>query len=153
MKGIFQREGLLAALQLASAAVAARDFKPILRNVKADVDADRCTLMATDFELGIRLEVRGVKVESTGEAILPAAKLVAILRESTDEELTIEADVDRCIVSGQSTEFEMTSEDPAHFPDLPLFNEEKHHEMPAGLLRGMIRRTIFATATENPRYA
>src|SRR5439155_9419264 len=31
--------------------------------------------------------------------------------------------------------------------------EEKYHELPAGVLREMIRRTIFAAATENPRYA
>ena len=46
---------MLSACQLASAAVIARDVKPVLKNLKAVVDADRCTLMATDLELGIRL--------------------------------------------------------------------------------------------------
>src|SRR5438270_8039402 len=153
MKATYHREGLLAACQLASAAVAARDVKPILRNLKVITEADRSTLMATDLELGIRLEVRGVKVEEPGEAILPGSRMLAILRESTDEELHLEADADRCLVKGQFNEFEMPSEDPANFPDVPAFAEERYHELPAGSLREMIRRTIFAAATENPRYA
>lgn len=153
MKASYHREGLLAAFQLASAAVAARDVKPILRNLKAITTADRCTLMATDLELGIRLEVRGVKVEEPGEAILPGTRTLSILRESTDEEIHIEADADRVMVHGASNEFEMSSEDPGNFPDVPDFGEEKYHELSAGVLREMIRRTIFATAVENPRYA
>lgn len=153
MKALFQREGLLAAFQLASVAVAARDVKPILRNLKAIIDGDRCTLMATDLELGVRLEVRGVKAEQPGEAIIPAARMIAILRESTDDELKIDANNERCIVRGQGNEFEMASEDPANFPDVPAFTGDKYHELPAGMLREMIRRTIFAAATENPRYA
>src|SRR6267143_7328464 len=119
MKMVCHREGILAACQLASAAVAAKEVKPVLRNLKAVVDNDRCMLMATDLEMGIRLEVRGVKVEEPGEAILPGARMIAILRESTDEELHLEADADRCLVKSQFNEFEMPSEDPANFPDVP----------------------------------
>jgi len=148
MKVICHREGLLSACQLASVAVAARDVKPVLRNLKAVVDSDRCTLMATDLELGIRLEVRGIRVEEPGEALLPAARLISILRECPDEEMTIEAGPDACKVFGSATEYDMPGEDPAAFPDVPAFAEEKYHELTAGVLRDMIRRTIFAASTE-----
>jgi DNA polymerase-3 subunit beta len=153
MKATFHREGLLSAAQLASVAIAPRDVKPILRNLKAITESDRCTLMATDLELGIRLEVRGIEVEETGEAILPAARTLAILRESTDEQLRLEADASHSIIRGEHNEFEMPGEDPANFPDLPTFADDRYHEFTAGVLREMIRRTIFAAATENPRYA
>ncbi len=146
MKIICHREGLLAACQLTSAAIAARDVKPVLKNLKAVVIDERCTLMATDLELGIRLEVRGIKVEDAGEALLPTTRLISILRESTDEEMTIEAGPDACTVRGATAEFEMPGEDVAAFPDIPAFTEEKYHEVSAGLLREMIRRTIFAAA-------
>jgi DNA polymerase III subunit beta len=147
MRMVCNREGLLSACQLASVAVASRDVKPILKNIKAVVQPERCTLMATDMELGIRLEVRSVKVDEPGEAILPAARLLAILRESTDEELAIEATNDGSVVRGDNIEFEMPGEDPAHFPDFAEFAEERYHELAAGMLREMIRRTIFAAAT------
>lgn len=153
MKALCHREGLLTACQLAIAAVPAKDIKPILKNLKAIAEEDRCTLIATDLELGIRLEVRGLKIEEPGEAILPATRLIAILREATDEELSIEADINACTVRGAHLEFEMPSEDPANFPDLPAFEETQYHEVAAGVLRQMIRRTIFAVANESARYA
>lgn len=147
------RESLLAAFQLVQSAMPSRDVKPILKNVKAVVDGDRCTLMATDLEVGIRYDlVGGLTVEEAGEAILPAAKFLAILRESPDEELSIEADASACTVRTTGGEWEMASEDPANFPDLPEFSEEKYHQMTAGDLRAMIRRTTFAAATEMGRY-
>src|SRR5262245_10378502 len=155
MKVICHREGLLSAVQLASAALPARDVaKPILKNIKAVADDGRCTLMATDLELGIRLDVRGLTVQEPGEAILAASRLEQILREAPDEELAIEADASACVVRGQQAEFEMPSEDPGLFPDLPTFEEENFHELSAGTLREMIRRTIFAAAEgETARFA
>src|SRR5262245_48626969 len=153
MKLYCEREALLGDCQLASAAAATRDIKPILRNLKAVAEGEKCTLMATDLELGIRLEVRSPQVQEGGAAILSAAKLTSILRESTDEYLTIEANGDRCVVTGAHNEFEMPGEDPAEFPDIPVFAEKKHHEVSAGTLRTMIRRTVFAAARESTRYA
>jgi DNA polymerase-3 subunit beta len=153
MKATYHREGLLTAFQIASAAISSRDVKPILKNLKVIADGDKSTLMATDLELGVRLEVRSVRVEEPGEAILPGARTLAILRESMDEELLLEADADKCLIRGQFNEFEMPSEEPGNFPDVPGFAEEKYHELPSGTLREMIRRTIFAAAAEGVRYA
>jgi DNA polymerase-3 subunit beta len=153
MKAVCHREGLLSACQLVSAALPARDVKPILHNLKAVAGDGRCTLMATDMEVGIRLDVLGLTIQEPGEAILPAAKLLAILRESRDEELEVEADPSACLVRGPSLEFEMPSEDPAQFPDLPTFAEDRYHEISAGTLREMIRRTVFAVADDAARYS
>jgi DNA polymerase-3 subunit beta len=153
MRAVCHREGLLSACQLASVAIPARDVKPILKNLKAIANDGRCTLMATDMEVGIRLDVQGLTIQEPGEAILPASKLIAILRESRDDELSIDADPSACLVRGASLEFEMPSEDPAAFPDLPTFAEDRYHAISAGSLREMIRRTVFAAADETARYS
>src|SRR5918994_1094469 len=88
MKVTCIREGLLTACQLVGAAVATRTTKPILSNVKAVAHDDALTLMGTDLEVGIRYELRGVKVGRAGAAILPVARLVSILRETADDEIT-----------------------------------------------------------------
>lgn len=153
MKAICDRESLLAACQLASAAIPAKDLKPILKNLKAVVTESGCQLMATDLEVGVRLDVAGLTVLEPGDAILPAAKLIAILRESRDAEIEISADASSCLVRGPSFEFEMPSEDAAQFPDFPTFADTQYHEIPAAALREMIRRTVFATADETARYS
>ena len=153
MKITCNRHNLLAACQLASAAVSPRDVKPVLRNIKAVAGNDGCTLTATDLELGVRLNVPDVQIEEPGEALLPANKVIAILREAGDEELTIEADPGGCTIRGQSLEFEMPGEDPSLFPDIPAFTDESHHDIRAGSLRELIRRTTFAAASaEHARF-
>jgi DNA polymerase-3 subunit beta len=154
MKALCPREALLTACQLASVAVPSRDVKPILRNLKMLASNDGCTLLATDLELGVRMAVRSMKVDVAGEAVLPAARLVAILREATDEELTIEANSDGSHVRGAAAEFDLPGENPAEFPDIPTFAADNFHEVTAGTLREMIRRTVFAADTkDSPRYA
>src|SRR5438128_12692921 len=98
MRAVCHREGLLAACQLTSEAIPAKDLKPILKNLKAIAGDGRCTLIATDQEVGIRLDVQGLTIQEPGEAILPAAKLIAILREARDAELSIEADPTACVI-------------------------------------------------------
>jgi DNA polymerase-3 subunit beta len=135
------------------AAVAARELKPILRNLKVIADQRGLTLIATDLELGMRHELRSPRVEEEGSAILPTQKITQILREATDEELTIEADESRVLVQGSQCEWEMPSENPDEFPDIPVQLDEQSHEAPSGVIAQMIRRTIFAVAKESTKFA
>jgi DNA polymerase III subunit beta len=153
MKMHCRREGLLPALQLASVAVAGHDHKPVLQHVKATASRNRCTLQATNLELGIRLEFNHTVAEEPGEVLLPAARTLAIMREGSDEEWTVETRDNSCHVRGQSSEFEFSTEEPTHFPDVPAFTADKYHEIQAGVLRELIRRTLFAVASEANRYA
>jgi DNA polymerase-3 subunit beta len=109
--------------------------------------------MGTDLEVGIRYELAGVRVEEGGEAILPVASLVGILRASPDEELSIEADDRRCRVNTSTSEYEMPSEDPRDFPDIPSFTDANYHEITAGDLKRMVHRTAFAAGKDDTKYA
>lgn len=146
MKIICHREGLLSACQLVSVAVASRNVNPVLQNLKISADDKGCTLMATDTEVGIRMEVKSINVPESGEALVPAGRLLQILREATDDELTIEASPDACTLVGRHMEYEMPGEDPTIFPDFPTFKQDKYHEIKSSLLHELVRRTIFAVA-------
>lgn len=152
MKISCHREGLLAACQIVNVAVPSRDILPVLRNIKIVADDDKCTLMATDAEVGIHMEVRSVKVMEPGEALFPASRIIAILREATDDEIAIDTDADSSVLRGQRVEFAIPVEDPSHFPDFPTFDGDTYHEISAGVLREMIRRTQFAVVA-NPNEA
>ena len=145
MKVTCQIDGLLAACQIAQMAVAPRTTKPILANVKAIAHDDALVIMATDLEVGIRYELRGIKVSRAGSAILQVGKLVNILREATDAELTIDAGEESTRVTMRGGKYELPGGDPAEFPDVPVFDDGgRYHEITAGVLRTMIKRTHFA---------
>ncbi|MBX7073775.1 MAG: DNA polymerase III subunit beta [Pirellulales bacterium] len=153
MKVSCERDKLAPAFQTASAVAPARSTKPILQNVKLEVHGDSATLIANDLEIGVRVEVPGVQIETPGSVMLPTSRFNQILRESGDAALRLESDAQGTLVRGERSEFRLLSENPDEFPTVATFNEAAYHELPARLLRELIRRTVFATDVESTRYA
>src|SRR5688500_6869947 len=142
MKITCARESLLTACQQVSAAVEARTTKPILSNVKATAADDSLTLIAQDMEVSIRNELSGIQVSKAGDAILAVSQLNSILRESQDADVSIEANDDGAKVRIGTSKFDMPGYPVNEFPDLPAFDDGgRYHEVTAGDLRKMIRRT------------
>ena len=88
-----------------------------------------------------------------GSAILPLHRFGSILRESSDAALHLESDGKATTVRGERSEFKLPAENPQEFPAVADWNEKSFHELPARLLRELIKRTIFATDNESSRYA
>ena len=153
MKIRCNRSKFLEAFQIAASVAPSRSPKTILQNVKLDVTTDGAVLSATDLEVGIRYQVADVEVQVPGSVVLPVARFGAILRETPDEQLELEADPQGTLVKGQRSEFKLPGENPAEFPDIVSFSDDKYHEISARFLKEVIKRTIFATDTESSRYA
>lgn len=144
---------MAAAFQIAASVANARSPKEILQNVKIEAAEDRVTLMATDTETGIRIDVEGVDVQLPGRALLPVAAVGQILRETPDDELVIETTGTETHIHGLSSEFKLPSANPDEYPDVIGFEEEAYHELSAQLFKEMVRRTSFATDVDSTRYA
>ncbi len=146
-------EQLSGAFQLAASVAQMRSPKEVLQYVKVDASEDKVTLMATDMETGIRIEVEGVEVQTAGRALLHVGRVGMILRESSDEKLEFESDGTTTVVKGQHSEFNLPSVNPDEFPSIVGFEEEKYHEIPARLFKEMVKRTSFATDPDSSRFA
>jgi DNA polymerase-3 subunit beta len=153
MKLNCEREKLSHAFQLASQVVPSRSPKPILENIKLEATSDAVTLMATDLEMGIRIDVQGMEVTAPGSVILPIKRVGQLLRESSDERLTIESDGSKMKIRGDRSEFNFPTQNPDEFPVVRAFTEQKFHQLPARLFRELVRRTVYATDPESSRYA
>jgi DNA polymerase-3 subunit beta len=147
------RDALRAALQVLQQVLPARSTMPVYQNVKA-VAGERLTLMATDLEVGIRYDLAGPAVEEPGAAILPAARLAAILRECPDAEVRIDADAARVIVKTSVSDYELPTQAPESFSDVAAFDPVAgYHELDAGNLARLVERTVFAAARDDGKYA
>lgn len=154
MKIVCEREPLAAAFQLAASIAPARSPKEILQNVKLTVAEQKVVLTATDMDVGIILEVtEGVEIETEGSALLPVTRTAAVLRESSDDTVTLEASPSGIEIRGSHSKFGLPGANPDEFPRVQGFAEESYHEVPARLFREMVRRTVFATDAESSRYA
>lgn len=148
-----QRNSLTAAFQTVAGVVPTRTPKDILKNVKLQVAGGNATLIGNDSEIGMRCDVPDVQSDSRGEALLPTARVLAVLRELSDDVVKLEVTGDATWIRCGYSEFRLSAEDPAEFPPVATFDDSDYFVVPAGALRTMIRRTIFATDSESTRYA
>lgn len=154
MKITCNRDQFLHCFQTAASVAPSRSPKAVLQNIKLHVvSGDEAILTATDMEVGVRIHVPGIEVETPGSVLLPVQRFQSILRESSDEKLQIEVAGTETKVKGEHSEFKLPAANPDEFPDVVPFEEKKYHDVPARLFREMIRRTLFATDTESSRYA
>ena len=153
MKIKIKREPFLNVFSIAAIVAPSRSPKTILQNVKLVATESSVRLTATDMEVGVRLCLEDVEVETPGSAVIPVARLSAILRESSDEELNISADTNKILVTGKQSRFELAGQNPEEFPEVADFYEENYFEIPASTLKELIKRTLFATDAESSRYA
>lgn len=154
MKINCQRESLTNAFALAASIAPTRSPKEILQNVKVTAAGGKLTLTATDMEVGIRLElVDGVEIDAEGTALLPVGRTMAILRESSDETISLETDDSGIRVRGSRSKYRLPGNNPDEFPAVTGFEEDKYHVVSTRLFREMVKRTVFATDPESSRYA
>ena len=146
MKVTCQRDSLLMACQAVAQAVPTHTTIPALKNIKATAHDDALLLVAYDPTqgVGIRYELRGVTVARAGACILPKDQLIQILRESSDPDISLDAGKE-AVVAKAGGRYEMLSLDVDEFPDIPSFDDGgRYHEVTAGSLRTMIKRTAFS---------
>ncbi|MDR1291553.1 MAG: DNA polymerase III subunit beta [Planctomycetaceae bacterium] len=153
MKISCTRKKFSQSFQIVASVVSARDIRPVLQNVKITVDKSGVLLQATDTEIGIRVYVDDCNIVEKGDAILPTKYLQKILAESDEEELTIESDSSKTTVSGTRSRYTLVTQPADEFPNVEDFGEAAYHEIPANVFAEAIRRTVFATDTDNAKYA
>jgi len=153
MKVIAQTAALQEALALTGSIVATRTPKPVLQCVKLIASEGALTLLATDLEAGCRYHLTQVQVEQEGEALVPGDRLAGIVRESTDESLTIETQKEACLVRGAGSRFKIFGYDPGEYPAVAEFEGSGDFQVSAATLAGMIGKTLFATSKTHSHYA
>ncbi len=162
MKVTCGREALNQAFQIASSVVPVRSTIPILQNVKvtAQGQGGKGTLevVGNDLEIGVRYAVGGegavpVSVAEEGVLVLPASRVSGLLRESQDEQVTLESDGSLATLRLKDGRYKIVGTEPADFPDLPAFDPRHAVKVETSDFSAMIRRTLFATSEESTRYA
>ena len=153
MKILADREALHEAVQIVSGIIPTRSTKPILHNLLLVAGTNGTELLATDLELGIRLQVSGVEVLKAGKVLLPCRELLEILRETSEDRIQVENKDNKIFLRTERSEFNILFEDPEEYPVIPEFGKNDKFTLPAETFLGLANRVTFAVATEASRYA
>jgi DNA polymerase-3 subunit beta len=153
MKAACDRATLTRGVQVASGVVLPRSPKPALGCIKMEAQKGKMTLLATDLEVGIRIELDKMDVQQPGEGLIPADRLHGILRELDADTVAITCNEQEAEIVAPGARFKVLGDDPADFPQLPEFPATGAFSVVADDLVALIKRTLFAVAKENTRYA
>ncbi len=153
MKVNFNRSALAEALGLVSSIVPSRTPKPILRCVQITANENEVRICATDLEVGINYLISEVQIEEPGEAVIPADRLLAVVRESVDDVLSLESSEGTCQIKGADSHFKIYGHEPGQYPKVPVFDGEAEIKVSLENLQTGIEQSLFATAKESSRYA
>ncbi len=151
MEFTVNKSDLVRELGLSQGVVEKKTTIPILSNVLLEASGDSVVLTATDLESGIRVSCPA-KVKKPGSGTIPAKKLLDYVRllPESDVQVKVQENHWATLICGRSrTRIAGMSRE--SYPDLPQM-PEKLAEIPAGLLVGMIQRTIFAISAEESRF-
>src|SRR5215468_7655713 len=124
MKTVLPRQEFQDALTAIATLTSGRTTKPILACVKLKAVGDTLQLSATDGEAALNLGIAALTVTKKGETVVPADKLLGIVRELADVEITLESDDRHCTISAEGSQFRIFVMSPADFPPVPGFDDE-----------------------------
>lgn len=164
MKVACDRAAVLAAVNLVAAVVPARTTIVAMSGLRLAATktggVGELTISGTDAETSVVLSMGQVDVAQPGTAVVPAEKLRAILQsaDESDKTLSFELDGDSFHIKASHGKFKIVTFKEGEFPQIPDFAKaaagaRSVFNVPAGALRRLIDRTIFAIANETSRYA
>jgi DNA polymerase-3 subunit beta len=133
--------------------VPSRTPKPILRCVRLTAAEKDVQICGTDLEVAITCVLSEVQVEEPGQVVVPADRLAAIVRESSDEVLGVAATEGMCEVTGADSHFTIYGQEPDQYPAVPDFEGPPDIDVALDSLKDGIEQCLFATAKESSRYA
>jgi DNA polymerase-3 subunit beta len=134
--------------QLQTAFSVAAKGKDVLASVKV-IAGDGYAIHASS-EIGMIFKGQPVSL-TAGQCLLPP-KALTILKESSDEELTIEATSTEVKIQGHSARFSLPSKDPAEFPSVKELTEGCQFDLPAEGLRRIASQVAYAVDEDSTRY-
>lgn len=141
---------LLAAVNTAGRAVAAKSSIPALEGILLEAVGENLTLTGYNLETGIRTGVEA-GIEEEGGVVVSARLLGDIVRNLPDDMVAFAADGAAVDIRCGPSAFHIMGSAPEEFPELPSVEDGNGFFVTQGKLKSMIAQTIFAVSDNESR--
>ena len=153
MKFIASSSALLKQLQHIAGVINSNTVLPILEDFLFEVDKDKMTVVATDLETVMRVQL-DVDAKTSGKVCIPAKILIDSLKNIPDQPLTFSIDKNFAVeITSDNGKYKVMGENPDNFPKEPVADETTSFEMTSTALITAINKTIFAVSNDDLRPA
>jgi DNA polymerase III subunit beta len=153
MKFKVARNSLLNELNLVQGVIEKKSTIPILSNILLEAAGGRLDIAATDLDVTIRCGC-SAEIEAEGTTTISARRLYDIVRLLPDDsEIRFSLlENDWVELRSGKSEYKIVALPKENFPSIPE-SVPSNAQIPGGLLRSMIQRSMFAITQEESRYS
>ncbi|HND95952.1 MAG: DNA polymerase III subunit beta [Chitinophagaceae bacterium] len=153
MKFIASSSSLLKQLQHISGVINTNTVLPILEDFLFEIEKNKLTVVATDLETVMRIQL-DIEAKDSGRVCIPAKILLDSLKNIPDQPLTFNIDKNFGIeITSDNGKYKVMGENPDNFPKEPSADDTTSFTMTASALVKAINETIFATSNDDLRPA
>src|SRR4028119_994181 len=153
MKFIVSSSSLLKQLQQISGVINANTVLPILEDFLFDVNKNKLTVVATDLETVMKIQM-DIEAKDTGRVCIPAKILIDSLKNISDQPLTFNIDKNFGVeITSDNGKYKVMGENPDNFPKEPTADDTTSFTMTSSALVTAINKTIFAVSNDDLRPA
>lgn len=146
------KDQLISGLQAVQNIVGSRTTLPILSNVLLKAEGDCLELTATDLDVSVSCSVEA-KVKKSGSTTIPVKKFFGIARELSSQDLELSTDEKNVTsLSAGSSFYKIRGLAAEEFPPIPSIGDDRMVSLPQEKIRGMMKKTSFATSSDESRY-
>ena len=144
---------LSSAIDGVSKAVTLRSSIPALEGILLKAEGFQLTLTGYDLEMGITTTIEA-NVRQAGEIVLSAKLLGDMVRRLPSGEVSIyNNESGNATIKGGVAEFDILAMSASDYPDLPTPGADHTLTIKAGMLRGMIEKTLYAVSQDDKKPA
>jgi DNA polymerase-3 subunit beta len=154
MKFVISSSTLFAVLQTTGKVVSSKNTLPILDYFLLDLKGDKLKVTASDLETTLVAYVPVSSVETEGVIAAPVKLMLDLLKEFSEQPLTIEADEStwEIKVSWKTGSLMVPGTSGLSYPELPELEDDKQDvEFDVDVVLNGINKTVFATADDELR--
>jgi DNA polymerase III subunit beta len=153
MKFIVSSSQLLKQLQHIAGVINANTVLPILEDFLFEVDKNKLSVVATDLETVMRVQLE-VEAKDSGKVCIPAKILMDSLKNIPEQPLTFNIDKNFGIeITSDNGKYKVMGENPDNFPKEPAADDTTSFTMPSTALVTAINKTLFAVSNDDLRPA
>ena len=153
MKFIVSSSALLKHLQQISGVINANTVLPILEDFLFDIHKNKLTVIATDLETVMKVEL-DIEAKDSGKVCIPAKILMDSLKNIPDQPLTFTIEKNFAIeITSDNGKYKVMGENPDNFPKEPTADDATAFTMTSSALVTAINKTLFSVSNDDLRPA
>ncbi len=153
MKFIVSSSALLKQLQQINGVINANTVLPILEDFLFEVEKNKLTVVATDLETVMKVQLE-VEAKESGRVCIPARILTDSLKNIPDQPLTFNIDKHFGVeITSDNGKYKVMGENPDNFPKEPSADDTTSFTATAAALVTAINKTLFAVSNDDLRPA